>query len=130
MSSKHNAAKIRLTDVELELMLILWQLGEASIKDILSHLPASRPMAYTSASTIVRILEKKGFVRSQKFGRGHLYQPLIDKSEYEAHSLNHMVENLFENTPKNLVARLLADETLSLEELQAMQSMLRKKLAQ
>ena len=106
-----------LTDAELQLMLILWNLGEGSVKDILAELPESRDMAYTTASTIVRIMEKKGFVDSRKEGRGHVYRPVLDKQEYEARTLGHVVNTLFGNTPASLVARLISDRKLSQEDM-------------
>jgi predicted transcriptional regulator len=115
-----------LTDAELELMLILWQLGEGSVKEILAALPKSRKVAYTTASTIVRIMEKKGFVGSRKQGRGHVYFPEINKEEYESRTLGHVVDKVFNQTPASLVARLIEDKRLSEEELAEIRRMLNK----
>ncbi len=59
---------IQLTATELELMMILWKIGKGSVRDIMDQLPAERDLAYTSVSTIIRILEKKGFVAATKAG--------------------------------------------------------------
>lgn len=106
-----------LTDTELELMLILWKLEEASVREVLAALPAERKMAYTSASTIIRILEKKGYVANRKAGKSHRYFPLLDKAEYETRTLGHVVDRLFNRTPASLVARLVSDESLSDDEI-------------
>ncbi len=66
-----------LTETELELMTPLWKMGEGSVNDILAKLPKERKLAYTSVSTIIRILEQKEVVASRKEGRGHIYFPLI-----------------------------------------------------
>ncbi|HTQ98569.1 MAG TPA: BlaI/MecI/CopY family transcriptional regulator [Candidatus Acidoferrum sp.] len=116
-----------LTDTELELMLILWKLGESSVHDVLQVLPAKRAMAYTSASTIIRILEKKGFVASRKQGKAHLYYPLLAKTEYEARTLGHVVGRLFDNTPAALVARLIDHHKLSPDEIKELKKLLNKK---
>ena len=79
-----------LTEVELEMMQILWRLGEGGVKDVMAELPTSRKLAYTSVSTILRILEEKGIVRTRKDGRRHSYIPAVLKSDYEAKSLHHI----------------------------------------
>ena len=103
----------RLTATELELMTILWEIKEGSVRDIMGQLPADRQLAYTSVSTIVRILEKKNFVLARKEGRGHVYYPAIKKSEYEKFSVSDLIENVFDGTPTSLVRCLIEDDKLS-----------------
>lgn len=117
-----------LTEVELELMNILWRLGEGTVKQVLKELDDGRDLAYTSASTILRILEKKGFVKSRKEGRAHIYIPTYEKSEYEAVSLNHLVKNVFEDTPSTMVARLVDDNNISSQELKKIKEILDKRI--
>ena len=87
--------EIQLTTTELELMQILWRIGQGSVKEVMQHLPAERNLAYTSVSTIIRILEKKGFVAAEKVGRGHSYKPLVAKKEYEKSSIHTLVNNTY-----------------------------------
>lgn len=122
-----DSSKNLLTDTELELMLILWKLEEASVHDVLAALPPTRSMAYTTASTIIRILEKKGFVANRKVGKAHLYSPILSKQEYESRTLGHVVGRLFENTPAALVARLIDDHQLSDDEIAELQRLLDKR---
>src|SRR3954464_12077083 len=89
----------RLTDVELELMSILWELGEGGVADVIGQLPAGRALAYTSVSTILRILEGKGVVDSRKQGRGHVYVPVLTRVEYEARAVRDVVERVFAGVP-------------------------------
>ena len=117
-------SKFLLTDAELELMLILWKLEEGSIHDVLAALPKKKVMAYTTASTIVRILEKKGFVASRKEGKSHRYSPRISKQTYETRTLGHVMGKLFENTPVALVARLIDDHKLSAKEITELKRLL------
>jgi len=117
-----------LTSVELEMMNILWKLGEGSVRDVQAKLPQERKLAYTSVSTILRILEKKGILsgRKQKQGRGHTYVPLINKSSYESKSLDSLVENVFEGAPLGLVKRLIEDKKISDHELHELQKLIQK----
>ena len=117
-----------LTPAELELMAILWLLEEASVAEIIDALPRSRDLAYTTVSTIVRILEQKGFVGSRKVGRGHRYYARVSKSAYEAKSLKQLVTKVFDGAPAALVRRLLDEHALSREEIQAIQTMLNQRL--
>src|SRR5262245_39104503 len=119
-------AQRMLTQAELELMTILWSLEEASVAEVIESLPRSRDVAYTTVSTILRILEQKGFVVSRKEGRGHLYSPNISKEAYEAKSLRQLVNNVFDGTPSALVRRLLDDEALSQGEIREIQALLNK----
>ena len=102
-----------LTEVELEIMNILWSLKEGSVRDVLSHLPEERKLAYTSASTMLRILEKKNIVCSRKQGKSHIYTPLLKKQDYEENTLSHLVTNIFDGTPSNLVKRLVSTSNLT-----------------
>jgi predicted transcriptional regulator len=96
-----------LTETELELMTILWKLGEGSVGDVIDNLPKERDLAYTSVSTILRILEQKDVLKTRKEGRGHIYIPAIKKSEYEAKTVRHVVDKVFDGTPVALVRQLL-----------------------
>jgi predicted transcriptional regulator len=116
-----------LTAVELEMMNVVWRIGPCSVAQVLEQLRPTRELAYTSVSTIVRILEQKGYVTSQKAGRGHLYSAAITQDEYQAMSLQHLVKNVFEGAPTLLVRRLLDSDTLTNEELAEIRSLLRKK---
>jgi predicted transcriptional regulator len=106
-----------LTEAELELMTILWKKGESSVNEVIEQLPPDRPAAYTTISTILRILEQKGFVRARKEGRGHLYIPNIEKDEYESRSIKDMVDRVFDGAPVALARQLLQTERLSSEDL-------------
>jgi predicted transcriptional regulator len=112
-----------LTETELELMTHLWRLGEGSVSDVLTALPTSRNLAYTSVSTILRILEQKGVLTNRKEGRGHVYIPLIKKTEYEAKTLRHVVDRVFDGTPVALVKQLV-NSGLSAEELREMRKLI------
>ena len=101
-----------LTDVELELMNILWSLKQATVKEVIEQLPEARKLAYTSVSTILRILEQKKVLQSTKQGRGHSYSPLIKKEDYEQKTLSHVVENVFNGAPLSLAKALLKSKNL------------------
>jgi predicted transcriptional regulator len=106
-----------LTEVELELMTILWQLGGGTVGEVMDHLPPTRPLAYTSVSTILRILEQKDVVAAEKVGRGHRYVPRVGRDEYQTFALRDVVGRVFGGQPLELVRRLVDVEGLKGEEL-------------
>lgn len=115
-----------LTDVELELMSILWRLGEGSVSDVLEQLPVGRSLAYTSVSTILRILEQKGVLNARKEGRGHIYVPALKKSDYEAKAVKHVVEKVFDSAPVALVRQLLDSVDLGKAEIEELKKLISK----
>jgi len=125
---KSKARPRLLTEVELELMTALWHLGEATVRDVLELLPADRHLAYTSVSTILRILEKKMLVKTRKVGKAHIYTPALTKSDYESRSLRHLVDKVFDGTPSAMVMRLLDDRGLTKDELRQIQALLEERL--
>jgi predicted transcriptional regulator len=116
-----------LTKVELELMTILWRLGEGSVTHVLGGLPEGRDLAYTSVSTILRILEQKKILRARKEGRGHIYIPLLSKADYEAKTVRHVVDRVFEGAPITLIKTLLDTLNLEDEELEEIKRIINKK---
>jgi predicted transcriptional regulator len=117
MTQQHGAEKL-LTETELELMTILWDLGEGSVSDVMAKLPHGRNLAYTSVSTILRILEQKNILKIRKEGRGHIYIPAISKSDYEAKTLKHVVEKVFDRSPLLLVKQLLSTADLNAQDIE------------
>jgi predicted transcriptional regulator len=116
-----------LTAAELEMMNVIWRIGPCSVTQVLEALNPARQLAYTSVSTIVRILEQKGYVRSERVGRGHLYSAVIAKDAYQGMTLRHIVSHVFEGEPSLLVQRLLDSDTLTSDELTQIKALLRKK---
>lgn len=121
--SKGSASKM-LTEVELELMSILWRLGEGSVSEVIEQLPIGRDLAYTSVSTILRILEQKKILTTRKEGRGHVYIPHLLKPEYEARAIRHVVDRVFDGAPIALVKQLIDVGSFSVADLDELKKML------
>jgi BlaI family transcriptional regulator, penicillinase repressor len=106
-----------LTRAEEQIMQVLWSLGQAYVKDIIERLPEPKP-AYNTVSTIVRILEKKGFVGHEAFGKTHLYRPLVAKKDYTRAFLKSVVRNYFGDSYQELVSFFARDRNLTVAELE------------
>jgi len=115
-----------LTEVELELMNLIWELGHCNVKDVQTKLPEGRDLAYTSVATIMKILEQKGALTSQKQEKAHIYTPSVSRVDYEKMSLKHLTENVFRGDPTQMVMRLLDESHLNKTELEKIRAILEK----
>lgn len=105
-------------------MTLLWQRGEGSVNDVIENLPKGRELAYTSVSTMLRILEQKGWVKTRKEGRGHVYIPAVAKTEYEKKAIRHVVDHVFAGEPSALVRQLLETGDLDQAEINRLRALL------
>jgi predicted transcriptional regulator len=117
-----------LTAVELELMQVIWELGECTIRDVHAALPKGRDLAYTSVATMMKILEEKGALLRRKTERTHTYKSLVSREEYEAASLRFITEKVFNGDRPSMVMRLLDDADLSAEELETIRKLVTERL--
>ena len=108
-------------------MTILWERGGGTVTEVQAALPPQRPLAYTSVSTILRILEQKGVLASEKVGRGHRYLPTVAKGAYEAFALDQVVGKVFGGEPLALVRRLVDTAGLSRKDLAALRALIDEK---
>lgn len=108
-------------------MQILWDIGEGFVKDIIAQLPNPKP-AYNTISTIVRILEKKGFVFHHVYGNSHAYYPLITKEKYTKDYLKSIMKDYFSDSFKEMVSFFAKDNDMSVEELEDIRKMINQEI--
>lgn len=113
----------QLTKAEEQVMQVLWDLKKGFVRDILDRLPLPKP-AYNTVSTIVRILEKKGFVGYKAFGKTHEYFPLITKKVYRKTFFTTVLQNYFSNSYQSLASFFTNEQNLSLQELEEIKKMI------
>ncbi len=106
-----------LTKAEEQVMQILWQLKEAIVKQILDKMPDDPKPAYNTVSTVVRVLESKGFVDHKAYGNSHVYFPIISEEEYKKFAFDKVIKSYFNNSYKSLVSYLVKEQKLNLSEL-------------
>lgn len=115
-----------LTKTEEPVMLALWKLKQAFVKDIIEHMPDEPKPPYNTISSVVRILERKGYVGFKAYGKTYEYFPLISKTAYRAASLKRMLTQYFDNSAADLVSFVVQEETLSPAEVQQLLDMLKE----
>ncbi|HBX52486.1 MAG: hypothetical protein A2275_14515 [Bacteroidetes bacterium RIFOXYA12_FULL_35_11] len=116
-----------LTRAEEEIMQILWKIEKGFVKDIVDKIPEPKP-AYNTVSTIVRILEKKGFVDHKAYGKTHEYFPLVAKEKYTKDFMKGVVKNYFSNSFRQMVSFFTTEKKLSLKELEEVKAMMEEKI--
>jgi len=105
-----------LTKAEDQIMQILWRLEKGFVKDIVEEMPDPKP-AYNTVSTIVRILETKGFVDHKAYGKTHEYFPVITKDKYTKFYLNNLVKGYFNGSFKSLVSFFAAENKMDVKDI-------------
>lgn len=114
-----------LTEVELELMEVLWEKGAATVSEIVEALPEER-LAYSSVLTMMRILEQKGYVEHEKEGRAYVYRPVVDRQQARRSAIGYLLKRFFNNSPELLVVNLLETEEMGPDEIEKLKEMIEK----
>ncbi|WP_177763733.1 BlaI/MecI/CopY family transcriptional regulator [Flavobacterium sp. I3-2] len=115
----------KLTNKEEEIMQVLWQLEKAFVNDILEKMPEPKPH-YNTLSTIVRLLEEKGFVDHKTYGKSHQYFPKISLESYRNVFVKDSMKKYFGNSVSNLVNYFVKDDKLSEQEIQELLDIIEK----
>ena len=111
-----------LTEAEQRVMRILWEKGEASVREVTEALEKTYPVAYNTVLTILRILTDKHYVIPRQDGRAFIYRPAVSRAEARSRALRKVVSTFFEGSPKELAQHLIRTEKLSAKELKALKS--------
>ena len=102
-----------MTDGELRLMEVLWRRGQATVGEVVDALKANPKPAYNTVLTLLRIMEKKGYVSHRKDGRAFIFQPKVDRADASRSALQTLVDRFFEGSPWLLMLNLLEEEQLA-----------------
>ena len=116
-----------LTKAEEQVMQILWQLNKAFVKEIIAEMPEPKP-AYNTVSTIIRILEQKGFVDHEAFGKTYQYFPIVDKDDYSQFYLNNFLKGYFSGSFERLVSFFAKENELGMKEVDELMKHVKKNL--
>ena len=112
-----------LTKAEEQVMQVLWKIGRGFAADLLANFPEPKP-AYNTVLTVVRILEKKGFVGHETFGKANRYYPLVSKEQYSEAFMQHFVQHYFDNSFKSMVSFFAQNKDISMEDLDEIRRMI------
>ena len=108
-----------LTKAEEQVMQILWQIEKGFVKDVLAKIPEPKP-AYNTVSTIIRILEKKGFVGYKAYGKAHEYFPIVDKTAYSNFYLKNFIGGYFNGSFQKLVSFFAKENDMDIQQFESL----------
>lgn len=112
---KMNKKPTELTRAELEVMQIIWKLGNAFLGEIVEEYPEPKP-AYTTVSTVILTLRKKGFIAYKTIGKSNRYYPVISKEEYRSKFMRRVMQNFFNDSPGQVLSFFAESGNLSIEQ--------------
>ena len=112
-----------LTKAEEQLMQVLWKMQRAFIREIIDQMPEPKPV-HSSVSTIMRVLEAKGLVGYDAFGKSHRYFPLISREEYKRFQLMKLLSNYFENSAQKLFSFFIDQQQIPEEDVKEIKKMI------
>ena len=114
-----------LTRAEEQIMQVVWDLEKAFVKDVIVELPEPKP-AYNTVSTIIRILETKGFINHTAFGKSHQYHPAITKEEYKSFATDKLMNGYFENSVESMFSFFVKKQKIDLAEADEIMKLIEK----
>lgn len=117
----------KLTKVEEKIMQILWDTGETVVRDVIKKMGKPIP-PYSTVSSVVRILEKKGFLDHKAYGKTHVYFPIISKKDYRKFEFANLVSGYFEDSYENIVSFMVQEKKLSKKDLNEMLNLITEKM--
>ncbi|MFW5760317.1 MAG: BlaI/MecI/CopY family transcriptional regulator [Cyclobacteriaceae bacterium] len=112
-----------ITKAQEEVLKALWKIEEGAVSDVLEALPVPKP-AYNTVATVIKVLEKKGYVSHKTFGKTNVYYPIVTKKMYGQHVLKDTFKGLFNGSLKQMVSAFVTNKDVSLNELEELKQML------
>ncbi len=124
------AKKTVLTDLELEVMKAVWQRGEATVRDVYEEMAAQRKIAYTTALTMMGILEQKGYLKKTAGERAYIYRPAHPQKQVVGGMVKEFVNRVFSGSAKPLLVHLAESREISKEDLDEIAGLLKERRKQ
>ena len=126
LTDKHLTMR-ELTRAEEQVMQVLWKIKKGFVKEILEHFDEPKP-AYNTVATVIKVLEKKGYVSHKTFGKTHVYFAVVSKKDYAQHLLKDTFKGLFNGSLNLMVSSFVKNKDVSLRELEELKEMLEKEI--
>ena len=115
---------VRLTGLQLSILRVLWERGEATTQDVWEHLTRARPLALTTVATLMSRLERKKVLTHSREGRQYVYRATVTRSEVRRSKVKELAENLFGGDPTALLSHLVRADDVDPEELRRIRDLL------
>ena len=116
-----------ITKAQEEILRILWEINDGAVSDIIDRLPEPKP-AYTTVATVIKVLEKKGFVSHKKYGKTFVFFPVVSKKDYAHYILGNTFSGLFNNSFSQIMSFFVKQNNVSLNELEELRQLVNKEI--
>ncbi len=125
MIQNYNMKEI--TKAQEDILKALWEIADGAVSDVLDYLPEPKP-AYNTVATVIKVLEKKGYVSHRTYGKTNVYYPVINKKDYAQHVLKDTFKGLFNGSLHQMVSFFVKNKEVSLTELEELKDMLEQEI--
>ncbi len=115
-----------LTEAELKIMAIVWDLKEATVSDVRAAQRGAKTPAYNTVLTLMRILEQKGYLKREKQGRAHVYMPAVSRKQARSRAIKHMARSFFGGSPEALMLGIIESEKLDGKDIERLRQMIKE----
>ncbi len=116
--------KVKPTESELEILQVLWNKQQATVREVHEELAATKEVGYTTTLKLMQIMFEKGLVTRDDSSKTHIYQPAVSREKTQQHLVGKMITNLFSGSPAQLVMQALGNHKASNAELEEIQQLL------
>ena len=116
-----------ITKAQEEILRVLWEINEGAVADVVEHLPNPKP-AYTTVATVIKVLEKKGYVAHRKYGNIYVYYPVVTKKAYAKHVMKDAYKGLFNGSLNQLVSFFVKEKSVPISELEELKKLIEQEI--
>lgn len=116
-----------LTKSQEEILKVLWEINEGVVADVVNKLPVPKP-AYNTVSTVIKVLEKKGYVSHKVYGKTYVYYPIVSQKDYAKFFFKDSLKSIFNNSLNQAVSFFVKQKKVSLTELEELKNMIEEEI--
>ena len=116
-----------ITKAQEDILKALWEINDGAVSDVLDILPEPKP-AYNTVATVIKVLEKKGYISHKTYGKTNVYFPVISRKEYAQHILKDTYKGLFNGSLNQMVSFFVKNKEVSINELEELKTMLEEEI--
>lgn len=116
-----------ITRAQEDVLKAIWEIENGAVADVLEHLPEPKP-AYNTVATVIKVLERKGYVGHRTYGKTHVYYPLVSREEYANHVVKEAFTGLFKGSLQQMVSPFIGNRNISISDLEELRQMLESEI--
>lgn len=116
-----------ITRAQEDILKALWEINEGAVSDVLEKLPNPKP-AYNTVATVIKVLEKKGYVSHKTFGKTNVYFPIISRKDYGQYVIKDAFSGLFNGSLNQMVSYFVKNKKVGINELEELKQMIEKEI--